>query len=339
MKPMKKTTKYMLIAIIILILAAFGLIDFRGLFKSEPQTATDPPAVEIKKPETFVSEQKFDQAKDKEDPKDDNAIVPAPGPTDAITPPDSHPEKIKPPTQKDMAQADLESDNSVIQTPTEKQKPAISETDITAKDDATLAKPVDSTPSNAADDTPGKPKASDADSTTNQPEAPPADLSAQNADIFIIGEGPGPYPYSIQLASFNEDNHAVFKKSLQQFQNKGLSPFWVKVDLGGKGFWHRVLAGCFRQKSEAREVIRAKNLEGVIVADTKFAVIIGEYKDEKALRKMITSLETKGYFPYVIKKAAAKYVLYVGAFYTRKVAQRTVDELTVQGMPSETVLR
>jgi len=339
MKAKNKTTKYVLAAIIILIVAAFGLIDFRGLFKSKPQTATDSPAVEIKKPETFVSEQKFDQAKDKEGPKTDSAAVPDAGPTDAITPQDSQPDKIKPPTQNDMVQADLESDNSTIHAPIEKQKPAISETDITAKDDATLAKSVDSAPSKATDETPGKPKASDADSTTNQPEAPPADLSAQNADIFIIREGPGPFPYSIQLASFNEANHAVFKKTLQKFQKKGLATFWVKVDLGGKGFWYRVLTGCFRQKSEAREVIRTKNLEGAIVADTKFAVRIGEYKDKPALRQMLASLETKGYFPYVIKKAAAKYVLYIGAFYTRQVAQRTVDELTVQGMPSEAVLR
>jgi len=328
MKPKKKTTKYVLIAIIILILAAFGLIDFRGLFRSKPQTTTDRPAVEIKKPETFVSEQKFEENKGDENPKVGNATVADAGPADAIAPQDAQPEKIKPSTQNDMAQADLESDNSVIQTPIEKQKPAISETDITAKDDAILAKSVDSAPSKATNDTPDKSKASDADITANQ-----------NADIFIIGEGPGPFPYSIQLASFNEDNHAVFKKSFQKFQKNGLAPFWVKVDLGGKGFWHRVLAGCFRQKSEAREMIRAKNLEGAIVADTKFAVRISEYKNEPALRQMITSLETKGYFPYVIKKAAAKYVLYVGAFYTRKVAQRTVDELTVQGLPSEAVLR
>lgn len=350
MKPKKKTTKYVLISLIILIIAAFGLIDFRGLFKSEPKTAPDHLAVEIKKPEIIVYKQKVEQKKDEEDQKADNATVPDADLTDAIEPQDSPPEKSKPLNQDDFA-----SQNSVIHLPTEEQKPAIVETDITVKDEDSLAKSVDSASSavtdsarpkstdsalsKATDDTVGKPNAPDVDLKTNKPEAPPATLAAQNTVIFIVREGPGPYPYSIHLGSFHEDNHAGFKKSLQKFQKKGMAPFWVKVDLGSKGFWHRVLSGCFRKKSEARAVIRAKNLEGVMVADTKFAVRIGEYKDEPALKQMITSLEAKGYFPYVIKKNTAKYVLYIGAFYLRKVAQRTVDALTEQGVPSEAVLR
>ena len=334
MKPKKKTTKYVVIAIIILIIAAFGLIDFRGLFRSEPKTAPVQPKVQIKKPETFVSQQKFDQTKGEEDQEVDNASVPDAGPTDA-----TDPLKIPAETGKPLNQDDLALQNSAIKPLTEEQKPAIVETDITAKDDKSLAKAVDSAPSKATDDTLGKPIAPNAGLKTDKPAASPAPLPAQSTAIVIMQEGPGPYPYSIQLASFNEDNHAAFKEALQKYQKKGLTPFWVKVDLGNKGFWHRVLVGCFRQKSDAREVIRDNNLEGAIVADTKFAIRIGEYKDETTPRQMLTALEAKGYFPYVIKKNAEQYVLYVGAFYSRKVAQKTVDELAVQGVPSETVLR
>jgi hypothetical protein len=343
MKPKKKIAKRVLIAIVILIVAAFGLIDFKELFekeffKSKPETVSEQPAVE--KPETSLSEQ-----------KNDNAVVPDAVPTDTVEPQDSPPEQIKPPEQDDMAQDDLADDsasqNSVIDPPlTQGQKPAIVETDITAGDDKVLAKVVDSASeatdnalSKPTDETADKPKPLAADIKTDKPEVPPPALPTPKTEIFIVREGPGPYPYSIQLASFNQADYATFQKTLQKFQEKGMAPFWVKVDLGDKGFWHRVLSGCFRQKSDAQEVIQAKNIQGALVADTKFAVRIGEYKDEPALRQMLTSLETKGYFPYVIKESADKYVLYVGAFYSRKVAQKTVDELTVQGVPSEAVLR
>jgi len=338
MKPKKKIAKRVLIAIVILIVAAFGLIDFKELFekeffKSKPETVSEQPAVE--KPETLLSEQ-----------NNNNTAVPDAVPTDAIAPQDSPPEQIKPPEQDDMAQDDLASKNSVIDPLTQEQKPAIVETDITAGDDKVLAKvadsasePTDSALSKPADETADKPKIPDADIKTDQPKAPPPALPTPKTEIFIVREGPGPYPYSIQLASFNQADYATFQKTLQKFQEKGMAPFWVKVDLGDKGFWHRVLSGCFRQKSDAQEVIQAKNIEGALVADTKFAVRIGEYKDDPAIRQMLTSLETKGYFPYVIKESADKYVLYVGAFYSRKVAQKTVDELTVQGVPSEAVLR
>ncbi len=350
MKSKKKIAIYALLTIIILIIAAFGLIDFSGLFKSEPKTTPDQLAFEIKKPEIFVSKQKFEQKEDEEDQKADNATVPETGLTDIIEPQDSLPEKSKP-----LNQGDLASQNSAIHLPTEEQKPAIVETDITVKDDDSLAKSVesassaatdsvrpkstDSALSKATDDSLGKPNAPDVDLKTNKPEAPPATLSAQNTVVFMVHEGSDPLPYSILLGSFHEDNHAGFKKSLQKFQKKGMDPFWVKVDLGSKGFWHRVLSGCFQKKSEARAVIRAKNLEGTMVADTKFTVLIDEYKDEPALKQMITSLKTKGYSPYVVKKNTDNYLLYIGAFYSRKVAQRTVDELTEKGVPSEVVLR
>ncbi len=334
MKPKKKTTKYVLIAVIILLIAAFGLIDFRGLFKSEPTTAPEQPEANIETPETFVSEQKVEEIKGENDQKADNIIVPDTSLTDKTESQDSPSESSKPPTQDY-----LPSQNSEINPPADEQKPAIVETDIKATDDKTLAKAADSTLSKATDETPDKPVAMDAALKSGKPEASTATLPSQNKDISIMGEGPSNYPYSIQLASFNKDNHAVFKKAFKKFQKEGLAPFWVKVDLGSKGVWHRVLTGCFRQKSEAREVVSAKNLDGVLVANTKFAVRIGEYKDTPALRQMLTSLETKGYSPYIIKKNSAKYVLYVGAFYSRKVAQKTVDELAVKGVPSEAVLR
>ena len=61
------------------------------------------------------------------------------------------------------------------------------------------------------------------------------------------------YPYAIYLGSYKNIDRA--QKAVSTFREKGLSPYWVKVDLGEKGVWYRVLAGYFQTKDEVQAFI------------------------------------------------------------------------------------
>ena len=60
------------------------------------------------------------------------------------------------------------------------------------------------------------------------------------------------FPYSIYLGSFKTIDRARMAVSI--FQQKGISPYWVKIDLGSKGKWYRVFAGHFQSRDEAEAV-------------------------------------------------------------------------------------
>lgn len=367
MQPPNKKRKYLIIALIVLVLGAFGLIDFRALFQSEPEKIEPVPTkTELKEPESFASQEKDEEKPDEPTPQTGQASVGDAGPSeqgDIVKPP---PEKTPPPSQDDLA-----IQNSTIQKADPEKASRIEETDITAKDDQMLAKADNQTPPKTDESPKDKPDDATAEkpseTAADQPdEAAPADATAQpdeesqptdpdmktptpekKADAvssfkpegIVLAEGPGPYPYSVQTGSFDENNRAAFQKALRELKKKGLSPFWIKVDLGDKGLWHRVLLGCFSQRSEAEAMIRDHNLQGAIVANTRFAVRIGKYKDLQTLEKQAAALREKDFHPYAVKTGGDEYTLYVGAFYSKKTAQKTVDELTVMGSPGQVARR
>lgn len=145
------------------------------------------------------------------------------------------------------------------------------------------------------------------------------------------------FPYSIKLIYFRTLREA--RDSLPGFAAKGLSPYWVKVNLGDQGTWYRVFAGHFKNVQEAETLINEKQLQGAVVKQTGYTTLIDSAFSEDELRDQMTSLSQSGFSPYVIKDNAGVFRLYVGAFYTQKGARDQQSELSDKGFQGKIVAR
>jgi cell division septation protein DedD len=145
------------------------------------------------------------------------------------------------------------------------------------------------------------------------------------------------YPYSVYLGSFKAPE--AVKKALSDYQEKGLSAYWVKVDLGEKGVWYRFFTGYFRTKDEAAKYISEKAIQGAEPGITKYANLIGTYTSEKEAEDHKKALVSAGFYPYVIKDAEGKSLVYSGAFDRKEYAEKERDNLASKGLVSAVVER
>jgi hypothetical protein len=175
-------------------------------------------------------------------------------------------------------------------------------------------------------------------------EAPqPAPVQAQ------VSEKPSPpktapakpstpqYPYSVYLGSFKAPE--AVKKALSDYQEKGLSAYWTRVDLGDKGVWYRFFAGYFRTKEEAGKYIVDRNLQGATPGVTKYANFIGSYGSDKEIEDQKRLLVSAGFYPYVIKDPDGKSLVYSGAFDRKEYAEKERSDLASKGIMSTVVER
>ncbi|MEE8432492.1 MAG: HD domain-containing phosphohydrolase [Candidatus Desulfatibia sp.] len=145
------------------------------------------------------------------------------------------------------------------------------------------------------------------------------------------------YPYSIRLDAFRSRQKA--DKTLAIYREKGLSPYWVKVDLGDKGVWYRIFTGYFDNVKQAGKVIKASKLKGAAIKKTKYATLIGTYRSETTVNDQIKLISKEGFSPYVVKGSNNIFYLYVGAFYTHKGAEDQYADLLADGIESKIVER
>jgi len=145
------------------------------------------------------------------------------------------------------------------------------------------------------------------------------------------------YPYSIYLGAQKTLSRA--KRAVTIYQEQGLSPYWVKVDLGDKGVWYRIFQGHFVKEEDAEAFIREKNLEGAKVKRTRYANLIGTYSTVEDLRSKTFALLELGYCPYAILDADGHVGLYAGAFYTKAGADTQRRELASKGIENQVVVR
>ncbi len=146
-----------------------------------------------------------------------------------------------------------------------------------------------------------------------------------------------PYPYSVYLGAYKTPERA--EKAISIYRNKGLSAYWVKVNLGDKGVWYRVFTGYFKDKNEAEAFIRRKRIADAETKRTKYATLIGIYATERDAQKEFLALSRLGYSPYVIRMASGESQLYVGAFYTKIGAEEQRLDLASKGVQSRVVER
>ena len=145
------------------------------------------------------------------------------------------------------------------------------------------------------------------------------------------------YPYSIYLGSFSSVESV--QKVLSDYQEMGLSPYWVKLDLGDKGIWYRLYSEYFQTRREAEAFIKAKKIPEAESRKTTYANLIGSYTSEEALNKKRKALLDLKYGPYVIYEDKSEFRLYVGAFYQKARAEEQKADLRSKGIQSQLVAR
>jgi len=145
------------------------------------------------------------------------------------------------------------------------------------------------------------------------------------------------YPYSLKLGAFRSREGA--EKWISRYRDKGLSPYWVKVDLGKKGVWYRVYAEQFSERKQAEGFRRQHGLAESTVEKTQYAVLIGLYASLDELERKTLSLRNLGYCPYVRQGSHTKFRLFVGAFLTREGVERLYAELKSRDVQCQIALR
>lgn len=145
------------------------------------------------------------------------------------------------------------------------------------------------------------------------------------------------YPFSVKLTYFKTKEEA--EKSLSEFRKMGLSPYWVKVDLGEEGIWYRVFAGHFETEQQAQKFIGEFNLGGTPIKQTRYSTLIGLYPGEAKAMEMIDMLGEKGFSAYTTPRRDGALAVHVGAFYTREGAQAQSDELHAAGIQHQIIER
>jgi cell division septation protein DedD len=141
----------------------------------------------------------------------------------------------------------------------------------------------------------------------------------------------------VYLGAYKTLNRA--KRAVAIHQSQGLSPYWVKVDLGSKGVWYRVFEGHFASEKAAETFVSEKKLAEAKVKKTGYTNLIGVYSTAEDLRSRSFALLKEGYCPYAIPEGNGHIGLYAGAFYTRAGAETQHRELVSLGIPNQVVTR
>lgn len=145
------------------------------------------------------------------------------------------------------------------------------------------------------------------------------------------------YPYSLKLSAWRSLKGA--QKAISHYKGDGLSPYLVKVDLGKKGVWWRIYMGHYRTQVEAKKAKEAHNLIDSLVKRTPYANLIGVFPSRSEMVDTFQRLEELGYPPYFIKGEKSSLRLFVGAFFTRKGAEKQSLDMQADDIQTQVVER
>jgi succinoglycan biosynthesis transport protein ExoP len=146
-----------------------------------------------------------------------------------------------------------------------------------------------------------------------------------------------PSPFSLYLGSFNSLDQA--RRAVSAYSEKGISPYWVKVDLGEKGLWWRVFAGQFKNLEEAEKFRDEKGLTEAVPKETAYAVLTGVFAESGKVQAARETLEGLGYAPYTLPRGDGKTRLLVGAYITEEGAEQEAGDLKRKGIEGTVVKR
>jgi Mrp family chromosome partitioning ATPase/uncharacterized protein involved in exopolysaccharide biosynthesis/cell division septation protein DedD len=168
-------------------------------------------------------------------------------------------------------------------------------------------------------------------------QSPPREEGEANIETVGSDEKILSYPYSLRLGSFRTPEKA--KKAISIYSQRGLSPYWVEVDLQQMGVWYRVYTGHFLESEQAQRFQQEHELQGATILKTAYANLIGVYRSSDELEEKILSLKKLGYSPYGIEDQGGKTRLFVGAFITKAGAERRFNSLQSHNIQNQVVRR
>jgi hypothetical protein len=146
------------------------------------------------------------------------------------------------------------------------------------------------------------------------------------------------HPYSLRISSNR------LKKTAQNhynyYKSKGLSPFFVKLDLGKNGVWWNLHVGHYKALYEVKKAKKVNKLHDALIKKMQYANLIGEFSSEKEMAIQYRPLEKLGYYPYIIRGEKNTILLFVGDFFRYKgAAERNQKRLKVEDIQSRFVKR
>ena len=145
------------------------------------------------------------------------------------------------------------------------------------------------------------------------------------------------YPYSLYLGSFRTLSRA--NTAVGEYNKKGLSAYFAKVELGEKGTWYRVFTGYFAETGQAEKFRREHGLTEATIWKTRYANLIDIEPFTHDVEDRIASLRNLGYCPYSIRYPEGRSRLLIGAFLTERGANRQYERLKSAGIESHVVNR
>ena len=147
----------------------------------------------------------------------------------------------------------------------------------------------------------------------------------------------GEYPFSILLETFLKQESA--QQAILNYQERGISAYWVKVNLGNKVIRYRVFTGTFSTEAEAQQYLEEHKLAEKPVRPTMYSALVGVYQDKPQLIADIIKTRESGVIPYILSTTKGDYFLYVGAFYTFTGATSQCRYLEKAGLSCKPVKR
>jgi hypothetical protein len=189
---------------------------------------------------------------------------------------------------------------------------------------------------NPQESTPPQPNMSARAKRVQASSPPETQKTAEATRLASIEKMPS-YPYSVYLGAYKTLERA--RVAVSQYQKKGVSSYWVKVDLGRKGVWHRLFTGYFQDGGTALDFISERNLEEASVKKTKYTTLIGVYTSEDAIIRKSQALDKLGYSSYIVDGGNGTAQLYSGAFLTKGGAEKHYHELAAKGVRNRVVER
>ncbi|MBN1103988.1 MAG: SPOR domain-containing protein, partial [Deltaproteobacteria bacterium] len=146
-----------------------------------------------------------------------------------------------------------------------------------------------------------------------------------------------PTPFSLYLGSFHSLDQA--RRAISTYSEKGISPYWVRVDLGEKGVWWRIFAGQFKNQEEAEKFGVEKGITEAVPKRLAYAVLTGVFAEPGEATAAKGALEGLGYSPYTLPGGDGKIRLLVGAYMTEEGAKQEAGELKTKGIEGTVVKR
>ncbi|MEZ4525335.1 MAG: SPOR domain-containing protein [Desulfobacterales bacterium] len=166
------------------------------------------------------------------------------------------------------------------------------------------------------------------------PEAKPEPA----ADKGIREENTVLYPFTLRLASYRTREDAL--RGMGWFQNKGLSPYLIRIDRGGNGIWWSIYAGHYSAREEAVSAKDSLHLPEAIVKEMPYANFAGLFSNSAETEDISRHIESvTGYRPYPITESNGSIRLFAGSFVSRESAEELNMLLKNNGIRTEVVKR